>query len=552
MYTLTRKPLSRYERLLSVVTMVRPGEGTSVARLSLLVFMLMTASYLLKPVRDTLILSQQSAEIRSYLVALTAGLLILIIPVYGALYRRYLERESKCLVLRGVAAFFTVTLAGFIAASLAGLQIAVAFFVWYGVFAVMMLAQFWAFAADLFNVKSGQRLFVAFAVAASLGAWFGAQLAEGLFSTVGATGLMTLAAVLIGLSPAVAAIVEPKVPEASRSVPYEEEQLAQPTLLGGFSVLATNRYLIAIAVFMVLLNWVNSTGEFILASYVKRAAAAVPVADQEAFMAAFYGDYLAWVTLIGLAVQLFLVSRIFSVVGVRGALLILPSVMLLGYGLMWFVPVLSVIRLAAIFENSVNYSIQNTTTQALYLPLNRQAKYEGKTIIDTFFWRTGDLIQGGVVFLGTQVMGVGPEQFILFNLALSLVFLMVAVGIGRKHRRVLRENVGNVAPQMISAIPDVTLPAGQKFSFDISQDTFVDADPGDALHFRATTDNGAPLPRWIRFDRLEQRFQGIAPNGQYGKLDVSVVVTDFEGLSVSGKFTVEYTDNNDDPVDDDN
>ena len=103
--------LTRFERLLSVVTMVRAGEGASTARLSALVFLLMLASYLLKPVRDALILSESSAEIRSYTVALTATLLILVVPLYGMLFRRYFQREPKFLVLRWVAYFFATTLA---------------------------------------------------------------------------------------------------------------------------------------------------------------------------------------------------------------------------------------------------------------------------------------------------------------------------------------------------------------------------------------------------------------------------------------------------------
>ena len=63
----------------------------------------------------------------------------------------------------------------------------------------------------------------------------------------------------------------------------------------------------------------------------------------------------------------------------------------------------------------------NTTRHALFLPVDRDAKYEGKTAIDTFFWRVGDLIQAGVVFAGLHWLDWTAANFALLNLALALV-----------------------------------------------------------------------------------------------------------------------------------
>ena len=109
-----------------------------------------------------------------------------------------------------------------------------------------------------------------------------------------------------------------------------------------------------------------------------------------------------------------LVARIYRRVGVRGALLVHPVIVGLGYGLIalgpvlgGFVPVFTLIRLVKIAENGVDYSLMNTTRHALFLPVDRDSKYEGKTAIDSFFWRFGDLIQAGVVFAGLNWFGWG-------------------------------------------------------------------------------------------------------------------------------------------------
>src|SRR5262249_55516104 len=163
-------------------------------------------------------------------------------------------------------------------------------------------------------------------------------------------------------------------------------------LLGGLGLVFRDHYLFLIAMLVVLLNWINSTGEFILADLVQKNSAekaaaiasnpSLPQVSEGALIAAFYGSYQFWFTLVGLLIQLFRVARIFRWVGIRGALLVHPAIVAVGYGLIaigpmlgGFVPVFTLIRLVKIAENSIDYSLMNTTRQALFLPVDRDAKY---------------------------------------------------------------------------------------------------------------------------------------------------------------------------------
>jgi AAA family ATP:ADP antiporter len=121
--------------------------------------------------------------------------------------------------------------------------------------------------------------------------------------------------------------------------------------------------------------------------------------------------------------------------GVRIALLVLPLVALIGYTSMAFVPLLSFIRGAKLAENSVDYSLQNTTRNALYLPTSREAKYKAKQANDTFFVRMGDVCSAGVVFAGTTWLGFAPKQFALVNVALIGIWIVLAVAIGRRFQK---------------------------------------------------------------------------------------------------------------------
>src|ERR1051326_8618857 len=109
--------------------------------------------------------------------------------------------------------------------------------------------------------------------------------------------------------------------------------------------------------------------------------------------------------------------------------------MALGYGLVSFLPVFTVVRAMKITENSLNYSLQNTARHALILPCDEEMKYAGKTTIDTFFWRLGDLVQAVIVWAGHEWLSAAPAQFAALNCALSLVWMSVAVKLGGMYRR---------------------------------------------------------------------------------------------------------------------
>ena len=129
----------------------------------------------------------------------------------------------------------------------------------------------------------------------------------------------------------------------------------------------------------------------------------------------------------------------------------------------------------------------NTTRQALFLPVDRDAKYEGKTAIDTFFWRVGDLIQAGVVYAGLHWLDWTAAHFALLNFALALVWIGLAFAIGREFRALAQKNSFNVPPEVGQAIPDLLYAPGQPFRHFVPEDAFRDADPGDVLNLERTT-----------------------------------------------------------------
>ena len=536
--------LTRFERLLSLVTRVAPGEGRTAFLFFLHGFLLLASYQEVKALREAFMLTKFSAETRAYAVAVMALVLMLVVPLYGRL-RHHLDGAQ---LLRAVTVFFVVTLPLFAVLTHYQIPIAFAFFIWVGIYGVMVVSQMWAFAADSFNVKSGQRLFIVIMLGANLGALAGSKLTQVAVAALSPMGLMILATATLGATLFLAVPERAAIPAGSRAVEINRSRPV-PRLLGGIGLVLRDRYLMHMALFVVLLNWINSTGEFILADYVKadavaRVAESGGALDLGSLITAFYGNFNFWVTLISLVIQLFLVSRIYHIVGVRGALLIQPVIVAAGYGLLvlgpmlgGFIPFFYLIRRIKFAENGVDYSLMNTTRQALFLPVDRDSKYDGKTAIDTFFWRFGDLIQAVGVYIGLNILGWLAHDFALVNLVLALAWIALAAMMGRDYSRKSRENLVSVAPEAVEPIPDLLYSPGESFLHPVSPTAFYDAEPGDVLVLRARCDNGHRLPHWMQFNVRLQAFIGKAPlNVEIAELRITVIASNLDGLEARSTF----------------
>jgi AAA family ATP:ADP antiporter len=433
---MNRSLSDRLDRSLSLLAPVRQGEGRAVAILFLQAFALMLAYYLVRPVREALILTQGGAEFRSYAVAVQAALLLLIIPAYGAWVRRVEAKRIYVLV----NAFFVSHLLLFCLASLAGWRIGFAFFVWGSLFSVLAVTQFWAFATDLFSVNSGERLFGLIAVGVSAGAVAGAQLASAFFDVAGPQGLMLASAGALSLATAIAARARAVVPDASRSC--GPGPVATGHWLGGFAVIARSRYLVAIAALVVLLNWITSAGDFVLTSWLVDIAGREAPGAEAGYIGRFMGRYCATVTLAGFLVQLLLVSRVIQFAGLSRALLVTPVAFVAGYLAVGIVPAFLLLQSVLVLQRSFDYSLLNTARNALLLPMERDAKYQAKTAIDTFFFRAGDLLATGSVFVGSQLFDEARTQIVWLIVVLSVTLLLVAWLIAREYARRERAAAG--------------------------------------------------------------------------------------------------------------
>lgn len=416
---------------------VRPGEGSKATILGTSLFLLLAAYYLLKVVRESLILSSYDAEVKVYVAAGQAVLLIPAVMGFGWLS----QRVGRFRLVVSSTLFFAANLVIFAALYAAGVPIELPFYVWVGIFNVFVISQLWAFATDVYSEKDGKRLFAVIGLGASLGAIAGAYAAEPVGDAIGTFGIFGLALALL-LSTLVGSWWVHQHPDGHADGAREEKpEREKPAAEGGKNALAmvlSDRYFVLIAVLLVLLNCENTLGEFLLdrvmqEDLTERLGASVSADTLENEVRAFKSIYFGAFNTLGFLIQLFVTGRLMSRKGAGFAIVVLPVVALVGQ-LGAFASGLALMALASakVAENSVDYSLNGTAKNALFLVVPREAKYKVKVFLDTVVVRFGDVI-AGVLVIGAMAAGVGTFGFLAISTVVTVLWLAVAWTLRREH-----------------------------------------------------------------------------------------------------------------------
>ena len=458
---------SPLERVLRLFTDVRPGEGPTALRLFASIFLLLCAYYLIKPLRESWIAvssvaSLSKMEVKAYTSFGQALVLLFAIRAYAPLVDRWkridlLTRVTVgCLATMGVfwflhPAFFIDNLP----------ETGIVFYLWVGMFGVFVVAQFWAFVADLYTDERGRRLIPLVAIGATSGAVAGSWLTEGLVSSglLPLEALLMVALVPLGLSAALARSAEHLGPAIGAPDAPPPRPKPGPVPSEGASALRlifSSRMLLAVALVTLLLNWVNTNGENLLFRVVQDflseearsrgiEAPSALLAFTRSQTAVFYGSFYFWVNVSALVLQCFVASRLLKYGGFGIMLLFSPIISLLAYSAMAVVPILAVVKAMKVADNATDYSISNTSRNVLWLPVPALTKLKAKPAVDSFFARAGDGLSALTVLIGVQVLDLGLGGFFAFTVGLVVCWLALATLVTREHARLAAEGGGPAA-----------------------------------------------------------------------------------------------------------
>ena len=445
---------SKLDRFLCLFTEVQAGEGATALMMFANVFLILCAYYFIKPLREGWIAVSDISgltkmEVKAYS---SFGQSLLFIPVvwfYGQLSDRWrrsdLITRSTVFCISNLTVFWTIQ-PGLFIENLP--YTGVIFYLWVGMFGVFMVAQFWAFAADLYTKEGGHRLFPLIAIGATAGAACGSWITSALVNSglFGTEWLLLVAIIPLTASIALSKMTDRRKPDRTAQTETIPEADFEDSGRSAISIVFASRFLIAVALITLLLSWVNTNGENLLFRVVQKVltkdAHQAGITQSDALLVftrdgttSFYGDFYFWVNIFALLLQAFVASRLLKFGGFAVILLAMPVVALISYTAMAFVPILAIVKVMKIAENSTDYSINNTARNILWLPASAEMKYKGKPTIDSLFVRIGDGIAALTVLIGVQLLALSTQSFFILNVALVLIWIAAAFVVIREHQR---------------------------------------------------------------------------------------------------------------------
>ncbi len=444
-----------YERVLRLFADVRPREGATILILVANIFLILVAFYLIKPVREgwlavTDIGDLGKLEIKAYSAFAQSILLLGILPFYARLAAKWSRND---LIVR-VGTVFGVLLVAFWL-SQPGMLLGktpifgILFYLFVGIFSVTLVAQFWAFSSDVYGAKRGARLFPLIAIGAALGATLGSWIGQKLVTmpSIDAFDLILFALIPLGMSLVFAVIANRRgtYGDPSSWTTDRWQEPAAPSGVGPYGLILKHRYLTVTAIMIMVFTWVVTSGDNILFGIVQSTLSdelsdlrndprAFSLAMQES-TAAFYGDLYFWINLVTLILQAFAVSRILKAGGMQALLYTTPFISLIAYASMAFVPLLGLIKVLKVVENSSTLSIHNTARHMLWLPTSKEMLYQAKPTVDTLFVRLGDGMAALTILIGSRIFQLTNFGFVIINIVLVVVWIGLSTYLHREHSR---------------------------------------------------------------------------------------------------------------------
>ena len=408
---------------MSLPTAAAKSEDATPMMSALAFFFVLTAYYIVRPVRDQLGGAVGSAQLPLF-YATTFVAMLLLTPVFGALVAKFPRRR----LLGWVYSFFIVCLLVFIPAFLAQDRIGaralgIVFFIWVSVFNLFVVALFWSFMADVFDSRRAREVFPLIALGGMAGAIFGPSLTSALVGLIGVAPLLLVSAVMLGL--ALFLLLRISAQHAHGGM---AEQPIGGSLWAGMRALWSQPFLRYMAILMLLGDGVGTLGYALVADYAKAHLPSAPLRT------AFYAHMDLAVNLLGALLQLTL-SRWLLVH--RGAVwaLVLPQVInvallllvmvgghaqlsVLGYS----VPLLALLLVGT---RGFMYGMTKPASDALYTRVSRETRYKGKNFVDTTVWRFGDVVVTTAIS-GLDKLGVALGSIALMGACISGMAIWVA------------------------------------------------------------------------------------------------------------------------------
>lgn len=415
-------------KLLRIVSNIEGHEIKAVVGSFLFVIVLMTAYYILRPVRDAMASDWTDAEV-SWLWTLNFFISTAVVAVYGVLVSRFRLR----LLVPSIYAIFALTFLSFYAliSTMADRTLVdKSFYVWVSVFSLFHISVFWSFMSDLFSKEQAGRLFGIIAAGASVGGLVGPSIPSFFSASLGTDNLMLLASAMLLVPIPIIFYLQ-----SLKSSDLHNESLSPQTPqiriggnpFAGFKLFFSNPYLLAIGLFILLYTGISSFVYFELKNLLSDLS--------RAERTAVWAQMDLAVNILSIAVGLFATGRIIGKFGMPVTIALIPVLICAGLIIVAVSPFLGAVVALQVIRRAGNYAVTRPAREVLFTRVDREARFKAKPVIDIVAYRGGDMLMAWFFTGLTQGLGLGLAAVAAVGAGIAALWSIVGIYLGRWFER---------------------------------------------------------------------------------------------------------------------
>ena len=434
-------------RFLKLVAKIEAQEVKAVASSFLLVVVLMSAYYILRPVRDAMASDWTDAEV-SWLWTLNFFISTAVVAVYGMAVSRFRFRY----LVPAMYGIFALTFVIFYVLAYTSADRTIidkSFYVWVSVFSLFHISVFWSFMSDLFNKEQAGRLFSIIAAGASVGGLIGPSIPSFFSASMGTDNLMLLASVMLLIPiPIIFYLQSLKSTELHNQdlelTPPSEPIGGNP--FAGFKMFFSNPYLLAIGLFIFLYTGISSFVYFELKNLLSELS--------RAERTAIWAQMDLAVNTLSIATGLFATSRIVGKFGMPVTIALVPILICVGLLVLAISPFLGAVIGLQIIRRAGNYAVTRPAREMLFTRVDRETRFKAKPVIDIVAYRGGDMLMAWLFTGLTQGLGLGLAAVAMVGAGIAALWSIVGIYLGRWFEQDDTESSGEATPKAIVNIAE--------------------------------------------------------------------------------------------------
>ena len=411
-----------------ILSKIKEREIKAVIFSFLFVVVLMTAYYILRPVRDAMASDWTDAEV-SLLWTLNFFISAGIVALYGVAVSKFRFRLLVP-IMYGIFAFSFVIFYFLGSISEDRILIDKAFYVWVSVFSLFHISIFWSFMSEIFTKEQSGRLFGIIAAGASIGGLIGPSITALFSVSLGIDSLMLIGSMMLLIPiPIIFYLQLIKTTDLNNGT-SDLPQTNQPiggNPIAGFKMLFSNPYLILIALFIFLYTGISSFVYFELKNLLS------DLSRPERSM--IWAQMDLAVNVLSISMGLFVTGRIVSRFGMPVTIALVPVIVCIGLLVLAISPLLGVVMILQIVRRAGNYGVTRPAREMLFTLVDRETRFKAKPVIDIVAYRGSDMLMAWLFTGLTQGLGLGLAAVAAIGAGIAALWSLVGIYLGRWFER---------------------------------------------------------------------------------------------------------------------